>query len=42
MIGVVPMPVQSFVWSVNRIGDRTAPCGEPVQIEREDESTASW
>ena len=30
MIGVVSVPVQSFVWSVKRIGDRTVPCGEPV------------
>ena len=40
MIGVVSVPVQSFAWSVKRIGNRTAPCGEPVEREREDESTA--
>ena len=28
MIGVVSVPVQSFVWSVKRIGDRTVPCGK--------------
>ena len=40
MTGVVLVPVQSFVQSVKRTGDRTVPCGEPVEIEREDESTA--
>ena len=40
MIGVVPMPLQSFVLSVNRIGKRTVPCGKPVQIKQKDESTA--
>ena len=40
MIGVVSVPVQSFAWSIKRIGNRTVPCGEPVEIEWEDESTA--
>ena len=39
MIGVVSVPVQSFVQIVKRTGDRTVPCGEPVEIEREDKST---
>jgi len=36
MFGVVSMPVQSFVSSVKRIGDRTVPCVKPVEIKRED------
>ena len=40
MIGVVSIPVQSFVYGVKRTGDRTVACGQPVEIEREDESTA--
>ena len=40
-IGVVSVLVQSFVQTVKRIGDRTVPCGEPVEIEREDKS-AAW
>ena len=40
MTGVVSEPVQSFVQIVKRIGDRTVPCGEPVEIEREDKSVA--
>ena len=40
MIGVISVPVQSFVHSVKRIGDRTVPCGEPVEMEREDENAA--
>ena len=39
-IGVVSVLVQSFVQTVKRIGDRTVPCGEPVEIERKDECTA--
>ena len=35
MFGVVTVPVQSFVSSVKRIGDRTVPCGTPVEINRE-------
>ena len=42
MTGVVSVPVQSFVWIVKRIGDRTVPCGEPVETEPEDESAALW
>ena len=33
MFGVVSVPVQSFVLIVKRIGDRTVPCGELVEIE---------
>ena len=29
--GVVSAPVQSFVSNVNRTGDRTVLCGEPVE-----------
>ena len=36
MFRVVSVPVQSFVSSVKRIGDRTVPCGKPVEIKRED------
>ena len=28
-----------LVQRLKGIGDRTVPCGEPVEIEREDEST---
>ena len=32
MTGVVSVPVQSFVYSVKGMGDRTVPCGEPVEV----------
>ena len=38
--GVVSVPVQSFVYNVNRIGDRVVRCGKPVEIEWEEESVA--
>ena len=38
--GVVLVTVQSFEYNVNRTGDRTVPCGEQVEIEREEESGA--
>ena len=38
--GVVSVPVQSFEYNVNRTGGRTVPCGEPVEIEWEEESAA--
>ena len=38
--GSVSVPVPSFVYNVNRIGDRIVPCGEPVEIEWEEESAA--
>ena len=41
MIIVVSVPVQTFVYSVKRIEDGTVPCGEQVEIEREDE-IAAW
>ena len=40
MIDVELVPVQSFVYSVKRIGDRTESCGQLVEIKWEDESTA--
>ena len=42
MIGVVSVPVQSFVHSVKRIGDRTVPCGELVETVQEDKSAGWW
>ena len=36
MFGVVSVSVWPFVYSVKRIGDRTVPCGKPVEIKRED------
>ena len=35
---VASVPVQSFIENVKRIGDRTVPCGMPVETEQEDES----
>ena len=36
MFRVVSVSVWAFVSSVKRIGDRTVPCGKPVEIKRED------
>ena len=34
------MSLQSFVYSVNRIGDRAVPCGKLAVIEREQDGAA--
>ena len=33
------VPVQSFVYKVKRTGDKTHPCGTPVQMDRSPDNT---
>ena len=40
IIGVVSVLGQLFVCSVKRMGDRTVPCGGPVEIQQEEENAA--
>jgi hypothetical protein len=39
--GVVLVPVQSLVYNVNNIGDRTVPWGAPVFVVQESEKAFS-
>ena len=36
---VFSVPMQSFVYNVKRTGDKTHPCGTPVEMDRSPENT---
>ena len=36
---VFSVPVQSFVYNVKRTGDKTHPCGTPVEMDRSPDNT---
>ena len=38
---VSSVPVQSFVYSVKRTGDKTLPCGTPFEMDRSPDNTPS-